>query len=84
LLSAAGEVFLATEIKTGKQIAIKKMQLNPQNMKLLATEIGIMKDSKHPNVVDFYDSYIVEDKLWVRFFFLFSFIVHSLLFGETI
>jgi len=62
---AAGEVFLATDTRQGTQVAIKKMTLSAQNMKLLATEIGIMKDSHHPNVVQFFDSFIVEDKLWV-------------------
>jgi len=62
---AAGEVFLGTDTRSGSQVAIKKMTLSAQNMKLLATEIGIMKDSHHPNVVSFFDAYIVEDKLWV-------------------
>eukprot|EP01098_Paradermamoeba_levis_P009339 TRINITY_DN3886_c0_g1_i1.p1 TRINITY_DN3886_c0_g1~~TRINITY_DN3886_c0_g1_i1.p1 ORF type:complete len:252 (+),score=68.95 TRINITY_DN3886_c0_g1_i1:683-1438(+) len=41
------------------------MTLANQNTKLLLTEIGIMKDSHHPNIVHYFDSYIVEDKLWV-------------------
>jgi serine/threonine protein kinase len=48
------------------QIAIKKMPLNAQNIKLLTSEIHIMKESTHPNVVRYLDSYRVEDKLWVR------------------
>jgi serine/threonine protein kinase len=47
------------------QIAIKKMPLNAQNIKLLTSEIHIMKESTHPNVVRYLDSYRVEDKLWV-------------------
>lgn len=63
---AAGEVFVATHIKTGRKVAIKKMEINGENMKLLITEIGIMKTSHHENIVDFFDSYIVDDKqLWV-------------------
>lgn len=62
---ASGEVFLATEIATGRQVAIKKMSLNTQNIKLLTTEIQIMKTSKHPNIVDYIGSYIVDKKLWV-------------------
>lgn len=63
---AAGEVFLATHLKKKTKVAIKKMQINSQNSKLLITEIGIMKTSKHPNIVDYMDSYLVDnDKLWV-------------------
>ena len=61
---AAGEVFLATS-KDGSPIAIKKMQLNGESLKLLITEISIMKTSHHPNIVDYVESYIVEDQLWV-------------------
>lgn len=33
---------------------------------LLITEILIMKTSKHPNIVEFIDSYVVRDQIWVR------------------
>lgn len=62
---AAGEVFEATHTKTGLKVAIKKMEINNENVKLLATEISIMKSSKHPNVVDYIESYIVDEKMWV-------------------
>mmetsp|Transcript_11687 Transcript_11687/g.17551 ORF Transcript_11687/g.17551 Transcript_11687/m.17551 type:complete len:534 (+) Transcript_11687:5-1606(+) len=61
---AAGEVFLATDTRNNSPIAIKKMALSAQNMKMLVTEIGIMKDSRHPNIVEYYESYLVGDKLW--------------------
>lgn len=62
---AAGEVFLATDSQTGRRVAVKKMALNAQNLKLLSTEIQIMKTSKHPNIIEYIDSYIVDKKLWV-------------------
>jgi tRNA A-37 threonylcarbamoyl transferase component Bud32 len=63
---AAGEVFLATNLKTRAKVAIKKMKINDQNAKLMVTEIGIMKTSKHPNIVEYVDSYLVDsDRLWV-------------------
>jgi len=62
---AAGEVFEATHSKTGQKVAIKKMEINNENVKLLATEISIMKSSKHPNVVEYIESYIVDEKMWV-------------------
>lgn len=42
------------------------MPLNNQNMKLLVTEIGIMKTSEHPNIVSYYDSYLVGEHIWVK------------------
>jgi len=63
---AAGEVFSATMTTTGKQVAVKKMEINGENMKLLITEIGIMKTSHHENIVDYIDSYSIDDRqLWV-------------------
>ena len=62
---AAGEVFVATTKKTNKKVAVKKMALNGESLKLLITEISIMKTSHHDNIVDYIDSYIVEDQLWV-------------------
>jgi serine/threonine protein kinase len=58
-------VFVATDMRNDDQIAIKKMTLSAQNMKMLVTEIGIMKDSGHESIVAYYDSYIVDDKIWV-------------------
>jgi len=63
---AAGEVFVADDRKTSKKVAVKKMEINSENVKLLITEIGIMKTSHHENIVDYKDSYIVEERfLWV-------------------
>jgi len=62
---AAGEVFAATEKSTGNSVALKKMTLNTQNIKLMTSEIGIMKECHHEHVVAYFDSYIVGDQLWV-------------------
>jgi hypothetical protein len=62
---AAGEVYLAKQASTGRDVAIKKMPLTSQNVKLLCTEISIMKTSKHPNIVEYIDAFQVDDKLWV-------------------
>jgi len=61
----AAEVFLATDTYTGHKVAIKKMKLTPSNIKDTTTEIRIMKASVHPNIVNYINSYIVDDKLWV-------------------
>eukprot|EP01101_Sappina_pedata_P007880 TRINITY_DN4252_c0_g1_i1.p1 TRINITY_DN4252_c0_g1~~TRINITY_DN4252_c0_g1_i1.p1 ORF type:complete len:478 (+),score=208.76 TRINITY_DN4252_c0_g1_i1:27-1460(+) len=62
---AAGEVFLATNGRSGQRVAIKKMAMNDESVKLLITEISIMKSSSHPNIVEYIDSYIVYDQIWV-------------------
>ena len=41
------------------------MALNRESLKLLITEISIMKTSRHENIVDYISSYIVDDQLWV-------------------
>jgi len=58
-------VFIATEKSSGRKIAIKKMPLSAQNMKMLVTEIYIMKESKHSGVVEYYDSFVSDDQIWV-------------------
>lgn len=62
---AAGEVFSAFDNRSGQKVAIKKMPLNAQNMKLLVTEIAIMKSSSHPNIVQYFDSYLLGEQIWV-------------------
>merc|ERR1712063_150532 len=61
---AAGEVFVAKEIKTGRKIAIKQMLLSAQNIKMLVTEICIMKESKHHAIVMYLDksSWLMEQE----------------------
>eukprot|EP01122_Echinamoeba_exundans_P008511 TRINITY_DN2831_c0_g1_i1.p1 TRINITY_DN2831_c0_g1~~TRINITY_DN2831_c0_g1_i1.p1 ORF type:complete len:499 (+),score=118.44 TRINITY_DN2831_c0_g1_i1:50-1546(+) len=63
---AAGEVFVATNTRNNELVAIKKMPINADNIKLLCTEIDIMRDSHHAGIVDYIDSFIVDDnQLWV-------------------
>nr|VZI35907.1 unnamed protein product [Spirometra erinaceieuropaei] len=65
--SATGIVSLGVEIATGKRVAIKQMNLRLQPKKeLILNEIYVMKANKHVNVVNYMDSYLVEnDELWV-------------------
>eukprot|EP01098_Paradermamoeba_levis_P008532 TRINITY_DN3539_c0_g1_i1.p1 TRINITY_DN3539_c0_g1~~TRINITY_DN3539_c0_g1_i1.p1 ORF type:complete len:464 (-),score=141.74 TRINITY_DN3539_c0_g1_i1:265-1590(-) len=62
---AAGEVFSAIHTKTGGKVAIKKMVVSQSNMIIILTELDIMKTSKHPNLVDYIESYIDGADLWV-------------------
>jgi len=63
---AAGEVFAAIDTKTKQKVAIKKMQLCPDILKMLPAEISTMKKCSHPAVVTYYGSYLVsKDSIWV-------------------
>ena len=63
---ASGVVYIAVEIATGQEVAIKQMKLAAQPKKdLIINEIMVMKEHKHPNVVNYKDSYLVDDELWV-------------------
>jgi len=63
---ASGGVYTAYEVGTNKCVAIKQMNLEQQPKKdLIINEILVMKDSKHKNIVNFMDSYLVKGDLWV-------------------
>jgi len=59
-------VCLATDSKSGLDVAVKKMHLHKQQRReLLFNEVVIMRDYHHPNIVDMYSSFLVENELWV-------------------
>ncbi|KZF21127.1 Pkinase-domain-containing protein [Xylona heveae TC161] len=63
---ASGGVFTAYEIGTNRCVAIKQMNLEQQPKKdLIINEILVMKDSKHKNIVNFMDSFLLRGDLWV-------------------
>lgn len=63
---ASGGVYTAYEAGTNKCVAIKQMNLEQQPKKdLIINEIIVMKDSKHKNIVNFMDSFLVKGDLWV-------------------
>lgn len=63
---ASGAVYTAYEVGTNKCVAIKQMNLQQQPKKeLIINEIIVMKGSKHKNIVNFLDSYLVVGDLWV-------------------
>jgi p21-activated kinase 1 len=63
---ASGGVFTAYEVGTNKCVAIKQMNLEQQPKKdLIINEIIVMKESKHKNIVNFMDSFLVRGDLWV-------------------
>lgn len=64
---ASGHVYVAKTLATGKKVAIKQMDLAAQPRKeLIVNEILVMKESQHPNIVNFLESYLLKGtELWV-------------------
>ncbi|KAI1843737.1 hypothetical protein JX265_001033 [Neoarthrinium moseri] len=63
---ASGGVYTGHERGSNRLVAIKQMNLEQQPKKdLIINEILVMKDSIHPNIVNFIDSYLCTGELWV-------------------
>jgi len=65
---ASGVVFIAQDLETQKQVAIKTIDLKNQSSKeLILNEIRVLKDFNHNNLVNFLEAYYLEelDHLWV-------------------
>jgi p21-activated kinase 1 len=63
---ASGGVYTALERGTNRCVAIKQMNLEQQPKKdLIVNEILVMRESKHKNIVNFMDSYLIKGDLWV-------------------
>lgn len=62
LYRASGTVYTAIETSTGMEVAIKQMNLSQQPKKeLIINEILVMRENKHNNVVNYLDSYLVNE-----------------------
>ncbi|XP_044262874.1 serine/threonine-protein kinase PAK 1 [Tribolium madens] len=64
---AMGVVYAATDLQTGLPVAIKDIDMTKQQRKeLLLSEIAIMKNFRHKNLVNFLDAFVMyDDHLWV-------------------
>nr|XP_008117416.1 PREDICTED: serine/threonine-protein kinase PAK 3 isoform X2 [Anolis carolinensis] len=63
---ASGTVYTAIDIATGQEVTIKQMNLQQQPKKeLIINEILVMRENKNSNIVNYLDSYLVGDELWV-------------------
>uniref|UniRef100_W5LQA2 non-specific serine/threonine protein kinase n=1 Tax=Astyanax mexicanus TaxID=7994 RepID=W5LQA2_ASTMX len=63
---ASGTVYTAIDVATGQEVAIKQINLQKQPKKeLIINEILVMKELKNPNIVNFLDSFLVGEELFV-------------------
>lgn len=65
---ASGGVYIARSVAgpSGKIVAIKQMNLEQQPKKeLIINEILVMKSSRHDNIVNYIDSFLIKGELWV-------------------
>ncbi|XP_077698135.1 serine/threonine-protein kinase PAK 1 isoform X8 [Eretmochelys imbricata] len=63
---AAPPPVIAPRPEHTKSVAIKQMNLQQQPKKeLIINEILVMRENKNPNIVNYLDSYLVGDELWV-------------------
>ncbi|KAJ9102946.1 hypothetical protein QFC19_004502 [Naganishia cerealis] len=64
---ASGSVYVAKTLATGQRVAIKQMDLSQQPRKeLIVNEILVMKESRHPNIVNFLEAFLIRNSdLWV-------------------
>lgn len=59
-------MYIAIEVATGREVAIKTMNLSQQPKKeLIINEILVMRENQNPNIVNYLDSYLVGEELWV-------------------
>lgn len=58
------EIFSATELETKRVVAIKMARVK-ENNEATRSEIEIMKQSKHPNIVEYINTYLHKDGLWI-------------------
>lgn len=63
---ASGGVYTAYQVGTNICVAIKQMDLEKQPKKdLIINEILVMRSSRHPNIVNYIDSFLHRNELWV-------------------
>jgi len=64
--SASGGVYTAYQVGTNLSVAIKQMDLDKQPKKdLIINEILVMRASRHTNIVNYIDSFLYKNELWV-------------------
>ncbi|CAO3668508.1 unnamed protein product [Rhizopus stolonifer] len=63
---ASGGVYTAQSVDTNLSVAIKQMNLAQQLRKeVIINEILVMREAQHKNIVNYIDSFLVTEELWV-------------------
>ncbi|CAG0914248.1 unnamed protein product [Notodromas monacha] len=64
---ASGTVWIVHDmVNKGRKVAVKEIDMRRQVKKdLILTELKVMKEMQHRNLVNFLDSYFISDHLWV-------------------
>lgn len=63
---ASGSVYEGVDKRTGRGVAIKQIDLSQQPRKeLIVNEVLIMRDTHHPNIVQYYECFLVGKELWL-------------------
>lgn len=60
-----GYVYRGKIVKTQMISAVKVVLLKEEELREILLEVEILRDCKHPNVVEFIGNYIRNDDLWV-------------------
>ncbi|XP_056369898.1 serine/threonine-protein kinase PAK 3-like [Oenanthe melanoleuca] len=61
-----GEVCRAFDTATGEEVAIKKINLQGLTSKeVIINEVMVMKNNRNPNLVNYLDSYLVDNQFWL-------------------
>ena len=60
-------MFLAHNRRTNEQVAIKSIELVPENpdMKYLLPEVQALREFHHPNIVGYKNHYVTDQRLWI-------------------
>lgn len=63
---ASGSVYEGIDRRTNRAVAIKQIDLSQQPRKeLIVNEVLIMRDTRHDNIVKYYECFLVEKELWL-------------------
>ncbi|VDK43807.1 unnamed protein product [Taenia asiatica] len=63
---AFGKVYKASKVKTGQLAALKSVDFSSdEEMEDLMVEIDILRECKHPNILQLHEAYVFEKKIWM-------------------
>jgi serine/threonine protein kinase len=63
---ASADIYTADQVGTNLSVAIKRLYLDKQPQKdRIIDEILLMRSSRHPNIVNYIDSFLYKNDIWV-------------------